>query len=335
MEDRSDEAETPPHHGGNLADMLERPDPIAAAALVSSDDELHLKVAHGVNFSPSLGIDLGSSASPLRSAPSVPPLRPSSETDRLESRSHHDDSEGPPPTRSAWPMALLASYASAMTLAFGWLWWTTRRNVPTERPVPNWAAGLDAENKSGRDDGRRADASTVVEPPEPIAEDRIVSLGERVRVDNLDILPLRVSVGPVELKRTRVDGRTERRDGGSGAFRLYLRLRNTSDNVIFAPLDEAFVREPDRRLPETFIQDASGTRTYAYRLPVSSEWEIAGQTFHALRPGEEIETLVLSDTESGNQLDGPLIWRLRLRTAPETTTVVGVTFDESDIEQVD
>lgn len=146
-------------------------------------------------------------------------------------------------------------------------------------------------------------------------------------------MPLKVSIGPVKLQRTRVDGRTERQDGGSGAFRLHLRLKNVSDDVIFAPLDEAFVRDPDRQLPETFIEGESGARVYAYRLPVSSEWEIEGQVFTELRPGEVVETIVLSDSDSIDRLDGPLTWRLRLRTAPETTAVIGVSFHHSEAER--
>jgi hypothetical protein len=321
-----------PFSGDILPDALASPDPIAAAALVSSDDEFQLRPANPTT----LGINLGTSGDSNRVAFPTPPFRSSAPSDRGESSSHHDDSDDHPHARSAWPMALLASYASAMTIASGWLWWTSHRNPPARQATatPVWAAGLDASNEPGGAAGRREDVSAVVEPAEPIAEDRIVPLGEPVRIDALEIDPQRVSVGPVELKRTRVDGRTERRDGGSDALRLHLRLRNTSDTVIFAPLDEAFVREPDRRLPETFIQDASGTRIYAYRLPISSEWGIAGQTFQELRPGEEIETVVLSDTDFRHQLDGPLVWRLRLRTAPETTTVLGVSFDAAEIEPV-
>ncbi|WP_152053418.1 hypothetical protein [Tautonia marina] len=322
-----------PFSGESLTDVLASPDPIAAAALVSSDDDVPSKPDHASTLSSTLGINLGlgASADSNQAAPPGPSLRPSSPAEGGESHSHHDDSEDHSHHRSAWPMALLGSYASAMTIACGWLWWTSHRNPPPRQQAPVWAAGLDAGQEPGIDAGRREEGSAVVEPAEPIAEDRIVPLGELLSVDALEIQPLRVSVGPVELKRTRVDGRTERRDGGSDALRLHLRLRNTSDDVIFAPLDEAFVREPDRRLPETFVEDASGTRIYAYRLPVSSEWEIAGQTFQELRPGEQIETVVLSDTDSPNRLDGRLLWRLRLRTAPETTAVLGVTFNASEI----
>lgn len=334
--EKGDDDAPMPFSGESLTDVLASPDPIAAAALVSSDDDVPSKADHASTLSSTLGINLGLGASAdsnqARAAPSGPSIRSSSPDERGASHSHQDDSEDHSHHRSAWPMALLGSYASAMTIACGWLWWTSYRNNPPDRQqAPVWAAGLDAGQEPGIDAGRREEGSAVVEPAEPIAEDRIVPLGKLLSVDALEIHPLRVSVGSVELKRTRVDGRTERRNGGSDALRLHLRLRNTSDDVIFAPLDEAFVREPDRRLPETFVEDASGTRIYAYRLPVSSEWEIAGQTFQELRPGEQIETVILSDTDSPNRLDGRLLWRLRLRTAPETTAVLGVTFNASEI----
>lgn len=245
----------------------------------------------------------------------------------------------PLPARSAWPMALLASYASAVTLACGWLWWTGHRGGGPSGSGPVWVAGLEAsddpENRGGgpSDSGRRSDSSTTVEPLEPIGEDRLLTVGEPSRIDALEVVPIGVSSGSVELRRTRVDGRSETKDGGRDALRLHLRLRNTSDDAVFAPLDEAFVREPDRRLPETFIQDEAGARVYSYRLPVSSEWEIAGQEFIELRPGEVIETTIVSDTESSGRLDGPLTWRLRLRSAPGTTAVVGVPFHADDIDR--
>jgi hypothetical protein len=187
---------------------------------------------------------------------------------------------------------------------------------------------LDAPDETS-DPGRRAEESGLVAHLEPIAEGARVALGETIRIDALELTPLGVTRGPVKLHRIRVDGRPEHRPGGADALHLRVRLRNASEGVVFAPLDEAFVREPDRRLPETFIEDGDGHRVYAYRLPVSSEWGILGQRFGALRPGEALETIVVSDTDAPPRLSGPLTWRLRLRTAPETTTVVGVSFEAS------
>jgi len=109
-------------------------------------------------------------------------------------------------------------------------------------------------------------------------------------------------------------------------------LRNTSDTAVFAPLDEAFVREPDRRLPDTFIESINGDRHYAYRLPVAGEWAIVGQSFATLRPGEPRRTLIVTDPKTAGQVSGPLTWRVRLRTAPESTAVVGIMFHADDIK---
>lgn len=285
-----------------------------------------------------LGINLDQSISRSDTERGSNPASPSSQANSDSARQDADDEahEEADAARSAWPIALLAGYASAMTLACGWLWWSQYRAGGANRDhAASWAAGLanleTAAVSEGEDAGHRAGASCTVEPAEPIAESLRVALGDSLRVEALEITPLNISSGMVELHRSRVDGRTERRSGGTGTLQLRLRLRNVSEDVIFAPLDEAFIREPDRRLPETFVEDASGTRVYAYRLPVSSEWSIAGQEFSTLRPGEEIETIVVSDTDAESRLNGPLTWRLRLRTAPESTAALGVTFDATEI----
>ena len=243
-----------------------------------------------------------------------------------------------PEGRPSMLLVALASYASAVTLAFGWLWWSgrPRPEPPTDGPAPSRASGRPAvandQALAPADDGQQADASALVTPSEPIPEGHHVAIGETLRIDALELSPMAVTKGRVELRRTRVDGSTERRRGGSDALRLRIRLRNASDDAIFAPLDEAFVREPDRRLPETFVEDRDGDRVYAYRLPVAGEWGIVGQDFPILRPGETTETVVATVADAADQLDGALRWRLRLRTAPDQTQVVGVSFDAKRIK---
>lgn len=310
--------------------------PIASASFAEPDDEP--EEPSGV-----LGLDLG--AEPSRAAATAatapravaaPPRSETTSSDELEHDHVHD--HGGIVTRSAWPIVLLAGYATAATLACGYLWWNGRRGP--SGPPGGWAAGLAAaEAEAGAPEpdpedaeGRRGARSAVVEPSESIPADRLVELGASTTIDDLEIAPLDVEAGPVRLVRSRIDGSQSSRPGGDGALALRLRLRNESATAIFAPLDEAYVREPDRRLPDTFIESANGERIYAYRLPVDSEWEIDGQRFVELRPGESIETRIVSDVDAVDRLDGPLTWRIKLRTAPETTAVVGVTFVTDDVE---
>lgn len=227
-------------------------------------------------------------------------------------------SEEPP--RSAWPHVLLMSYASAMTLACGWLLW--HRGSPA-RPLES---GSPPEAIAEADPGSREQESTRVEPVEPIPPSLIAGLGETLRVGDLELTPTNVEVSSVELERSRVDGETERKPGGEGALKLAIRLRNVSTDAIFAPLDEGFQREPDRRLPDSFLEVEDGRRIYGYRLPVRSEWGIVGQEFSSLRPGEEMEAVVFSEPDADRDLRGELLWRLRLRTSPGQNAVVGVRF---------
>jgi hypothetical protein len=206
-----------------------------------------------------------------------------------------------------------------------WLW-THRR--PAGPPADDVSA-VPVETRP--DPGHRADRTAKVEPAPALPDDRLTTLGAPLRVGRLEFTPLDVRKGKVTLVVARFDGRKENRDGGEGALHLRVRLRNISDDLIFAPLDEAFVRERDRELPDSFIEAADGERIYTYRLPVASEQAIPGQEFQELKPGEAMETVVVSDTDAVDRARGSLTWRLRLRTGDQETDVVGVRFQVDEI----
>jgi hypothetical protein len=227
--------------------------------------------------------------------------------------------------RTPWPIVVLGSYASAMTLACLWLLLSGRsRHQPADATIP-------ADSRP--DLGARSDRSRVVEPAAPVPEGRTTTLGNPLRVGMLEFTPLEVVADDVTLRRRPLTGEAEEREGGLDALRLRVRLRNRSEDAVFAPLDEAFVREPDRGLPESFLEDADGVRTYPYPLPQQSEWSIVGQEFRDLKPGEVIETDVVSAEGVADGAKGTLTWRLRLRTGPESTETVAVRFDADAIRR--
>jgi hypothetical protein len=244
---------------------------------------------------------------------------------------------GPPGGEPAWeptrrePSRLvvwLGSYASAMTLACAWLWWHGRRAEPVAHESPT------SEALAVAGVGQRESHSAKVAPAPPIPADRITALGRPLRVGSLEFTPVAVRVGRVELEHKGLDGSYEMRDGGEGALLLQVRLRNLSDDESFAPLDEAFVREPDRGLPESFLESPGGERIYMYRLPQASEWSIVGQAFDALRPGETRETLLVSDEAAWSRMVGAMVWRLRLRSGadPGRSELVGVRVEPGQVQ---
>jgi hypothetical protein len=65
---------------------------------------------------------------------------------------------------------------------------------------------------------------------------------------------------------------------------------------------------------------------------VESEWTIAGQTFPELKPGESVETFIVSAPDAKARVSDAMTWRLKLRCGIEQTEVVGVRFGVNDIK---
>ncbi len=221
-----------------------------------------------------------------------------------------------------WPMVVLASYASAVTLAL--VWWVVVPALRGRSDVDNFSAPKPAAVGT-----RRADRSRKVEPAPPIPADHVTTLGKPLVVGSLEVTPLDVSRTDVTLRRTALAGEGEEKEGGSGAMALRLRLRNTSGDAVFAPLDEAYLRDRDDGLSESFVELDGGGRVYLYPLPVDSEWSIVGQNFPDLKPGEAKETRVVTAADFPSTSSG-MTWRLKLRTGLNATAVVGLKVPGSD-----
>jgi dethiobiotin synthetase len=217
----------------------------------------------------------------------------------------------------SWPIVLLASYASAATLAL--LWWVILPRIFGKGEVEHFKPDA-PPTVAGT---RRGDHSKQVEAAATIPDDRITTLGKPLKVGSLEITPLNVNRTDVTLVRKSLAGKDETRRGGGGAQALRLRLKNTSNNTVFAPLDESFLRDRDDGRSESFVELDNGERVYLYPLPIQSEWSIVGQTFPDLRPGEVKESRVISATEFPASSPGST-WRIKVRTGVDKTETIGV-----------
>lgn len=234
-----------------------------------------------------------------------------------------NDFDPDPPPGSRWPRLLLISYASAVTLGLIWTLAGGRRAALR----PEAPAAEPAGDRGGR---ARLSGRSVPEPL--LAADRLVDFGGSIRVGDLEIIPTDIERGPVVLHR--VAGTNKQRDGGPDALRLRLRLKNRSTDAMFAPLDESFVRETATGPPGSSIESGNGDRIYAYPLAEASEWAIEGQTFPTLRPGESAAIWIVTAANAPPLADGPVIWRLKLRTGIGRVDVVGVRFRATDVARV-
>ena len=292
------------------------PDPVLEAFVTTDDPPSSLPP----RADPTTGLDLAF----LKVEPG--PAGVSSGLDEPRGDTGPDDG---PEGRRSWAMVLLASYASASTLALAYLIWTRPRPRP-EAPDSLPPAARLAPSRSQT-------------PPEPIPEDRVTTIGRPLTVGSLEIMPLSVRTETVELESAvgggsggggdeGGDGDEEgdgTRDGGSAPV-LRLLLRNRSDDRAFAPLEPSLVRASDAGVSETFLQTEAGT-IGPYPLAVASERAILGQGFAPLGPGEEAEAILVADRDSSSRFTQRMTWRLKLRVGPEETAILGVRFSPEDV----
>jgi hypothetical protein len=237
-----------------------------------------------------------------------------------------EDDDELPARAPNWPMVLLASYASAVSIAWAWEKWS-HRGVREG----NGGEGDTATVEAAADPGTRASQSRRYVPPPPLAPDRVVALGQTLVLDALEVTPLGVAAGPVRLKREL--NPFEARLGGKDALLLKLRLRNRTNETILVPLDEAFLRTRDRGIRDSFIEVGPKQIIEMYPLALASEWSVVGQDFRELGPGEAYETLIASAPGALGRVGREMTWRLRLRTDVSQSQAVGIRFRDQDIER--
>jgi hypothetical protein len=261
-----------------------------------------------------LGLDAGLESAPGPEARARPLAR---------ARSSGDDDE-PQPRGLSWATLLLASYSSAVSIGLVWVLWTGRTLKdagPADAP-----SAWDAQP----DPGRRAAGSRRIAPRVAVRSQNVVPLGKTLRIREIEVTPLAVTSGPVTLERTLID--PESTEGGSGALKLRIRVRNVSTDRVLAPLDEAYLREREPGSPDSYIETASGRPPIApYPLAVESEWSIAGQEFRELKPGETLETQIVSAPDAVAATTPEMTWRIRLRTDLNHTDNLGVRFRADEV----
>jgi hypothetical protein len=223
----------------------------------------------------------------------------------------------------SWPILLLSSYASAVTIALVWILWTGR-SLPPPRTADTTAKPSSSSTRS------RAPGPAITAERAPLLPARnVTSLGKPLRLDTLEVEPFSIVRRQVDL--VRLDGTTGEYRGSPDALVLSVRLTNHSKTDELTPLDPTFVRELGSSADESFIELSSDRRVAMFHLAPESEWSIQDQAFPTLKPGESAETIIVSEPVRLSELPGPLTWRIRLRTSTFQTDVIGVRFSATDI----
>ena len=231
---------------------------------------------------------------------------------------------------------IVASYASAVTLALLYFWSrgsTSTLDLPDVRPaIKNGQFGL-----------------TLIEET-PLPNAYRLKLGESKRYGNLLVTPLKVTRGPLEFVHFGDDKQTKP-PTASPVLKLWVKFENVSADQTFPVLDERLLyqRLPDRK---NVIQDRMnnyvclqserkrmGKRVPVYTFPINGDWLLKDQRLDTpLRPQDEWKTYIPSNDEDLSGLQGPLCWRVHFRKGynPQSkwgvTTLIEVEFDSQEIQ---
>ncbi len=225
--------------------------------------------------------------------------------------------------RISWPLLLVSSYASALTLALGFILWTGRGLSrldfsPSSEPDPG-------SNGASQSRGASLAGEVVLPLPAP----NVTDLRRPARLGELEVTPRSIARRSVRLLR--LQGTAKGRRVSSPTLVLTLELANRSTASTFAPLDPAIVRESVPAVDQSFIEVPGGRRIAMFRLAMESEWSIQGQVFPALEPGGLADTILVSEPVAMSDLTGTMTWHVKLRTGPYRTDVLGVRFSVEDV----
>ncbi len=244
---------------------------------------------------------------------------------RIDSGSDADDDESSADLpRGMWLSLLLLSYASAVTLGLGWMLWTGRGLQHSEPPAAD-------SPHIGDERASKATETSAREVLPPIPAENLVVLAETIRIGDVEITPLGVTLSPVELVRS-IDPADYRHED-SNSLVVRFKLTNLSKEHAFAPLARDLLRDQAAPRDRSFVAEPDGGKIGLFPLAVESEWLILGQEFPILKPGENAETLVASAIVKEDRLPNELTWHIRLRTGPYRTDILGIRFTRSELSR--
>jgi hypothetical protein len=268
--------------------------------------------------------------------------------DRVASRSgtlKKGDSQtkkAPPPTSteesagvSKTAFVIVASYASAVTLALLWMLFSNRSHQLESLP--------DVRTLS---EGELQFAAVEAVLP----AGHVLALNESGRFGDVRVTPLRVTREPIDFVHYEDPSATS--PPSRPVLKLWLKFENLASDVAFPPYDTALMshRAEDREVPNvtranTFLYRADQPRTpqnvvLNYNHPVGSEWNLGDQANGPLAANAEYTTYVASAEEGvefATSESGTLIWRIQFRKGISrsdrkgVTTLIDVAFSTDDI----
>ncbi len=229
---------------------------------------------------------------------------------------------------------IVASYASAVTLAFLWMFFTSRthqlESLPDVRTLSDGElqfAGFDAQL-----------------PPK-----HTLALKESRRFGDVRVTPLRVTREPILFEHY-ADKSQLPPQPTAPVLKLWLQFENMSERVSFPPYDMQLMclrgfDKSDQVKANTFLARQDTPRSFDnialnFDHPRDSEWNLQQQQVGPLAPGSRAVTFVASceevDALTADTTD--VLWRVQIRKGINeksrrgVTTLIDVVFSTGDIE---
>lgn len=229
---------------------------------------------------------------------------------------------------------VLISYASAMTLGFGWLLYLMKTGgggglealpdpVPSKKTVFEWY------------------------PPRTVmTAGHTLEIGDSQRFGNIKVTVLKVTRGPIQFRH--FSNAKQTRPPTFPVLKLWLRFENVSDDQEIAPLDDQllFHRKGNNYTEYKSSQfvcradqknKAKPKIVIAYDHISGSGWDLANLPLDKpLAPHESREYYVPTVEQNLDELTGDLVWRVHIRKGYSArgngvTTLFEVHFDSQDI----
>lgn len=243
---------------------------------------------------------------------------------------------GGQPTVSRNLFVIVASYASAVTIALVWLLMNQQSHSLESLPDVRTLA----------DDELVFAGLNAVLPP-----GHVLKLGESRRFGDIKVTAVRVTREPIEFEHFQ-NQELKPLPPTAPVLKLWLEFENVGSTASFPPFDVALMtkRVPDSKngsldRTNTFLAREDEARTLDsvslnYNHLPDSEWNLSGQAAAPLSPGSKCLTYIAgneADVERLIKEPGTLNWRVQIRKGINAsskrgvTTLVDVVFSTKDV----
>lgn len=191
-----------------------------------------------------------------------------------------------------------------------------------------------------------ADEFRFVPETAAVAPGHELRIGQSARFGNILVEPVRVTRDQAELEHYAKKQGLTAPPAGENVIKIWLKLTNVSNDQKIAPLDRKLVY--DRRFDGDFVAHADqyvvplsqrGTdepNVDMYDISPDGEWDLKGQSFPVLNPGESVTTYLAAGPDEIERLTGPAVWRMLMRkgyndrTGNGVLTLIDIVFDASE-----